>query len=83
MNQDYNQDYNLFTKEEITGYIMQVSFSLPTPSPTLVLSSLLTIPGNTFPNECEYFLSLTVSNKSVCYRNSEKWPHFVLLQDYL
>lgn len=83
MNQDYNQDYNLFTEEGITGYIMQVSFSLPALSPTLLLSSLLTVSGNAFPNECEYFLALTASNKSVCCRNSEKWPHLGLLQDCL
>lgn len=50
VNQDYNQDHNLFTKEGIMGYAIEASFSLPTLSPTLALSSLLTVSGIAFPN---------------------------------
>lgn len=83
VNQDYNQDCKLFTEEGVTGYIMQVSLSLPALSPTLVLSSPLTVSGNAFPNGCEYFPILTVGYKSVCCRNSEKRPCSGLLQDCL
>lgn len=45
-----NQDYNLFTKEGIMGYVIEASFLLPTLFPTLVLSSQLKVSGNAFPN---------------------------------
>lgn len=44
------QDYNLFIKEGIMGYVTETSFLLPTLCPTLVLSSQLTVSGNAFPN---------------------------------